>query len=97
MEKVYLGDGLYAQHDGFMFTLITERRDALHFVALEPEVLTAFFRYVEKVCEVKITVTKKGDGDDRPRDVDDGVRSAEGDQTSAGGFTPPTGETSIPY
>jgi len=43
MEKeVYLGDGLYASFDGFMFTLRAPREDGDHWVGLEPDVLRNF-------------------------------------------------------
>jgi hypothetical protein len=45
LEERYLGDGLYASFDGFMFVLRAPRWDADHWVALEPEVLAAFDRY----------------------------------------------------
>lgn len=54
----YLGDGLYAKDEGFMVTLYTERENGRHFVALEDEVLSAFFRFLERTREIKITVTK---------------------------------------
>lgn len=60
-EKEYLGDGLYVNHDGLMYTLSTDRgrRDA-DFVCLEPHVLNAFLAYVERVEGVKITIQKRG-------------------------------------
>lgn len=60
--KRYLGDGLYAYHDGFMFWLRAENGISVqHEVALEPEVLESFFRYVERICNVTIKVTKNTD------------------------------------
>jgi hypothetical protein len=43
--ETYLGDGLYASFDGFMFTLRAPREDGDHWVALEPVVLRAFDEY----------------------------------------------------
>jgi hypothetical protein len=43
--EVYLGDGLYASFDGFMFKLRAPRWDVDHWVALEPAVLAAFDDY----------------------------------------------------
>jgi hypothetical protein len=46
-KEVYLGDGLYASFDGFMFVLRAPRGDGDHWVALEPEILAAFERFVK--------------------------------------------------
>jgi hypothetical protein len=48
-SETYLGDGLYASHDGFMIWLrapIGGGRD--HNVALEPPVFEAFLRFAAK-------------------------------------------------
>lgn len=42
MKEVYLGDGLYAEFDGYQFILRASRIGGDHWVALEPEVLKAF-------------------------------------------------------
>ena len=47
-KKEYLGDGLYASFDGFMFTLRAPRDDGDHWVGLEPEVLRAFDQFRAK-------------------------------------------------
>jgi hypothetical protein len=47
-KRTYLGDGLYAHDDGFMIWLE---------VALEPETLTAFMKFLERSRRLKITVT----------------------------------------
>jgi hypothetical protein len=57
-NKTYLGDGAYVEHDGYQFLLTTERAGRTERIALEPEVLQAFFRYVECICDVKITAVK---------------------------------------
>lgn len=57
-KDTYLGDGLYASDDGFMVTLKTSREEGLHYVALEPQVLTEFFLFLEKVKGVRITIEK---------------------------------------
>ena len=54
--RVYLGDGLYAEYDGFMFTLIAPRDHEEHYVCLEPDVLGSFFRFIEKSRGLVITV-----------------------------------------
>lgn len=48
-EKVYLGDGLYAEYDGYQIWLIAPRENGEHRVALEPSVLEAFEAYADKV------------------------------------------------
>jgi hypothetical protein len=58
----YLGDGVYVSHDGYQFLLETDRRDGKHFIAVEPEILQAFFKYVESILKVKITVTPIEEG-----------------------------------
>lgn len=45
-KEVYLGDGLYASFDGFMFTLRAPRGDVDHWVGLEPSVMQAFLAFV---------------------------------------------------
>lgn len=47
LEKRYLGDGLYADYDGFQIVLTAENGiEATDRVCLEPEVLSAFEVYV---------------------------------------------------
>lgn len=57
-KEVYLGDGLYAGFDGFMYYLITDRDNGTHYVALEPDVLMTFIKYIEKKSGVTITIKK---------------------------------------
>lgn len=48
MKKVYLGDGVYANYDGYMVVLTTENGiSATNTIYLEPEVLAALDRYVK--------------------------------------------------
>lgn len=54
-NKTYLGDGLYAFNDGFQYGLTTERYGRWETVYLDPEVLAAFFRYLEKCAGIKIS------------------------------------------
>lgn len=50
MSKQYLGDGCYADFDGFAVVLTTEDGiRATNTVYLEPEVLSALFRYVDEL------------------------------------------------
>jgi len=58
-NKTYLGDGLYASHDGFMYWLTAENGVSVqNSVALESDVLESFIRYIEKVSKVKITIVR---------------------------------------
>jgi hypothetical protein len=45
LNEVYLGDGLYASFDGYMFILRTPREHGDHWIGLEPDVLQAFNLY----------------------------------------------------
>jgi hypothetical protein len=44
--ETYLGDGLYASFDGWQVILRAPREHMDHVVALEPEVIVAFRRYL---------------------------------------------------
>lgn len=49
-DKVYLGDGLYAEYDGWQIKLYASNGvEATDTVYLEPSVLAAFERYVERL------------------------------------------------
>lgn len=50
-NETYLGDGLYASHDGWQFKLRAPQHDGEHAVYLEPAVLAAFQRYVKQVAD----------------------------------------------
>jgi hypothetical protein len=45
--ETYLGDGLYASFDGWHVVLRAPRQGGDHFVALEPETMMSFRRYLE--------------------------------------------------
>lgn len=48
--KDYLGDGVYADYDGFAIVLTTENGiENANTIYLEPHVLTALNRYVEHI------------------------------------------------
>jgi len=47
--ETYHGDGVYASFDGFMIRLRAPRAGGDHELFLEPQVLAAFERYVEKL------------------------------------------------
>lgn len=57
-KEAYLGDGLYASDNGFQLWLRAPRMDGDHEVALEDDVLSEFFRFIEKSRGVKITIEK---------------------------------------
>ena len=44
-DKNYLGDGVYASHDGYQIWLTVERSGGWHRIALEPTVFEALIRY----------------------------------------------------
>lgn len=58
-KETYLGDGLYASDDGFMITLRAPRENGDHWVGLEPEIIEALFRFIEKQRDVVIEIKKK--------------------------------------
>lgn len=48
--KEYLGDSVYAHHDGFAVTLTTENGvGASNTIVLEPEVFAALVRFVKNI------------------------------------------------
>ena len=53
-NRVYLGDGAYAEYDGYSITLTTSNgiRD-MNTVVLEPEVLAEFLRFVTTLQKEK--------------------------------------------
>jgi hypothetical protein len=53
MKERYLGDGLYASFDGFMFVLRAPRSDGDHWVGLEPEIFRAFLAYRDECLKAK--------------------------------------------
>ena len=57
-KKEYLGDGLYAQYDGYQVYLTAPREFGEHMVALEPSVLDSFMGYLERNLSLKITLEK---------------------------------------
>jgi len=63
VSEEYLGDGLYASFDGFMFTLRAPRSDGDHWVGLEPDVLYAFDQYRDRT--LKAARAALADGQDK--------------------------------
>jgi len=51
MMETYLGDGLYAEFDGYQFRLYTDRGHVRHEVFLEDAVVHAFLAFIKKVRE----------------------------------------------
>ncbi len=49
IEKVYLGDGLYASFDGYQITLTAPREFDDHYVSLEPMVFDNPLKYREEL------------------------------------------------
>jgi hypothetical protein len=51
MKRKYLGDGVYAEFDGYHIWLITsDGIEDTNKIALEPQVLSALKRYVDRVA-----------------------------------------------
>ena len=51
--KDYLGDGVYADFDGFAFTLTTENGVSVtNTIVLEPMVMSALARYAKRIADV---------------------------------------------
>ena len=52
--RAYLGDSVYADFDGYYVTLTTENglpNDPSNRICLEPKVIAALMRYVQKIKE----------------------------------------------
>jgi hypothetical protein len=59
-QKTYLGDSVYVTHDGYQYWLTTENGSGpSNSIAMEPMVVDAFFKYIERTVDVKIKVTKE--------------------------------------
>jgi hypothetical protein len=57
-NATYLGDGLYADHDGFQIRLYASNGiETTNEVFLEPPVLGAFLKYLERVKNWSVVVT----------------------------------------
>jgi hypothetical protein len=67
-DATYLGDGLYASHDGHHIWLATQRDNGLHNVALEPAVFRDLLRFV-RMMEARHGATGYWTGD-APRKAD---------------------------
>ncbi len=58
-KPTYLGDGLYANFDGYQFWLIANNIDTGQRVALDPQVFREFLAYAGRKLGVDIAVTDK--------------------------------------
>jgi hypothetical protein len=59
-KREYLGDGAYAEFDGYGVTVSTEREDGTHWVYFEPEVFAAFVRFF-KACHAAPEAEREND------------------------------------
>lgn len=50
-KKTYLGDGLFAEFDGYHFILSCERENGRHWVGLEPNVFDELIAYKEQLYQ----------------------------------------------
>jgi hypothetical protein len=50
LKKVYIGDGLYAEYNGYCITLRTPRDDGEHFVVLEDDVMQQFLLWIDALA-----------------------------------------------
>ena len=48
-DPIYLGDAVYASHDGYQVWLSLNSHDAEPLIALEPNVLKALIQYAQRV------------------------------------------------
>ena len=48
-NSTYLGDGLYADFDGYQIVLYAERESGIHWVALDHSVFEALLQFKNKV------------------------------------------------
>ncbi len=57
----YLGDGVYASHDGYQIWLAANHPESAQRVALEPSVFLALCRYAERAFAMKIIIEQAED------------------------------------
>lgn len=57
MRKDYIGDGVYAQFDGYTLIVTTEIGTGMptNTIVLEPEILVALLRYADRVMGTTFT------------------------------------------
>jgi hypothetical protein len=71
LEKVYLGDSVYAECDGFGFWLTTENglpNDPSNRIYLEPQILKALANYVDAVKKAAREMTEAHDNSESVSD-----------------------------
>ena len=56
-KKQYIGDGVYADFDGYPIVLTTERDGRIETIYLEDSVLSDLFSYISRVKKVRVEVT----------------------------------------
>lgn len=66
MNKEYLGDGLYAEWDGWNIILSAPRENGDHWVGLEPTVFDALIRYKERVYKEAERIYKEKNNEPTP-------------------------------
>jgi hypothetical protein len=60
MPKEYLGDSVYCTDDGFQIELTTENGSGpSNQIFMEPAVVQALFRYIERMRNVNIKISQK--------------------------------------
>ena len=57
-KKIYIGDGVYAEYDGFQYRLSTDRGAETHEIFLDHQVLRQFFDYIEYAQNCTITLKR---------------------------------------
>lgn len=55
-KPVYIGDGLFAEFDGYHIILKTERSNEEHWIGIEPSVWNKLVEYREKIYEDAKTI-----------------------------------------
>lgn len=53
LEDDYLGDGVYASHDGYHIILDLRGQDGFTRIALDPKVLAALNRYSDRAQQLR--------------------------------------------
>ena len=48
-EKRYIGDGVYASHDGYMMRIETKRDNSVHYIYFEPKVYRALVEFARTI------------------------------------------------
>lgn len=53
LVDTYLGDAVYCRFDGFQYMLTLDDHEALTMIYMQPEVVEAFIRFVQKTTATK--------------------------------------------